>query len=338
MYYTAHDYRIQMGIGGNYYGDNTIGFGLEPVRTTQYEIGFKQQISNDAALKVTGFYKNQKGLIQADRVSSQTIAGDLESPYNYVRNGDFATTKGVEFSMALRSSSGVTVDMNYTVAQAEGTGSGRSSYLAALDRGTQAPTMINPVDFNQTHSGSINLDYRLKGTNTFLDGLGSNFLFTFNSGHAFTYVYRPVGGQVSAFNAGVDYMSDTRSRQALEPVGASTTPWVYNLDLKLDKDFTFGGYQLKVFARVNNLLDRRNAINVYQATGSATDDGFYGNDVYSQSFVDLYGDDPDGDGITDYEEMYKAINIDNDESYRVSTGNNLISAPRQAFLGFAINF
>ena len=45
-------------------------------------------------------------------------------------------------------------------------------------------------------------------------------------------------------------MSDTRSRQALEPVGASTTPWVYNLDLKLDKDFTFGGYQLKVFARV----------------------------------------------------------------------------------------
>ena len=49
-------------------------------------------------------------------------------------------------------------------------------------------------------------------------------------------------------------MSDTRSRQALEPVGASTTPWVYNLDLKLDKDFTFGGYQLKVFARVNNFL------------------------------------------------------------------------------------
>ncbi|MGY8716145.1 MAG: hypothetical protein ACKVI6_06865, partial [Candidatus Poseidoniales archaeon] len=238
----------------------------------------------------------------------------------------------------LRSSNGLTVNMNYTAGQAEGTGSGRSSYLAALDRGTQAPTMINPVDFNQTHSGSINLDYRLNGTQTFLDGLGSNLLFTFNSGHAFTYVYRPVGGQVSAFDAGVDYMDDTRSRQALEPVGASTTPWVYNLDLKLDKDFTFGNYGLKVFARVNNLLDRRNALNVYQATGSASDDGFYGNDVYSESFVDLYGDDPDGDGVTDYEEMYKAINIDNDESYRVATGDNLISAPRQVFIGFAINF
>ena len=337
MYYTAYDYRTQMGVGGNYYND-PIGFGLEPVRTTQYEIGFKQQVSNDAALKVTGFYKNQKGLIQADRVSAQTLAGDLDTPYNYVRNGDFATTKGVEFSLALRSASGLTVDMNYTAAQAEGTGSGRSSYLAALDRGTQAPTMVNPVDFNQTHSGSVNLDYRLKGTQTFLDGLGSNLLFTFNSGHAFTYVYRPVGGQVSAFDAGVDYMDDTRSRQALEPVGASTTPWVYNLDLKLDKDFTFAGYGLKVFARVNNLLDRRNALNVYQATGSASDDGFYGNDVYSESFVELYGDDPDGDGVTDYEEMYRAVNIDNDESYRLATGDNLISAPRQVFLGFAINF
>ena len=158
--------------------------------------------------------------------------------------------------------------MNYTISQAEGTGSGRSSYLAALDRQSEPPLMINPLDFNQAHSGSVNLDYRVSGTNSILDGLGSNLLFTFNSGHAFTYVYRPIGGQVSAFDAGVDYMLDTRSRQALEPIGSSTTPWVYNLDLKMDKRFDIGGYGLTVFARVNNLLDRRNALNVYQATGS----------------------------------------------------------------------
>ena len=104
-------------------------------------------------------------------------------------------------------------------------------------------------------------------------------------------------------------MLDTRSRQALEPIGSSTTPWVYNLDLKMDKRFNIAGYGLTVFARINNLLDRRNAINVYQATGSASDDGFYGNEVYSQSFIDLYGQDPDGDGVTDYEEMLSLIHI-----------------------------
>ena len=335
MYFTAMDYRDQMNTGGYFYS-TPVGFGLEPVRTTQYEIGFKQAISNDAALKATWFYKNQKGLIQADRVDE--YLGQLDGAYNYVRNGDFATTKGLELSLALRRTNGLAVDMNYTISQAEGTGSGRSSYLAALDRMSEPPLMVNPLDFNQAHSGSVNLDYRVSGTNTQLDGIGSNLLFTFNSGHAFTYVYRPVGGQVSAFDAGVDYMNDTRSRQALEPIGSSTTPWVYNLDLKLDKRFDIGGYGLTVFARVNNLLDRRNALNVYQASGSATDDGFYGNDVYSASFIDQYGQDPDGDGITDYEEMYRAINIDNDESYRTEVGGRLISAPRQVFLGFSVDF
>ena len=335
MYFTAFDYRTQMNTGGNFY-ITPVGFGLEPVRTTQYEIGFKQAISNDVALKATWFYKNQKGLIQADRVTD--YLGQLDAAYNYVRNGDFATTKGLELSLALRRTNGLAVDMNYTVSQAEGTGSGRSSYLASLDRGSEPPLMVNPLDFNQAHSGSVNLDYRLSGTNSLLDGLGSNLLFTFNSGHAYTYVYRPIGGQVSAFDAGVDYMYDTRSRKALEPIGSSTTPWVYNLDLKLDKRFDIGGYGLTVFARVNNLLDRRNALNVYQATGSATDDGFYGNDVYSASFIEQYGQDPDGDGVTDYEEMYRAINIDNDESFRTTVGDRLISAPRQVFLGLSVDF
>ena len=133
-------------------------------------------------------------------------------------------------------------------------------------------------------------------------------------------------------------MLDTRSRQALEPIGSSTTPWVYNLDLKMDKRFEVAGYGLTVFARVNNLLDRRNALNVYQATGSADNDGFYGNEVYSQAFIDQYGQDPDGDGVTDYEEIYRAINIDNDESYRTQVGGRLISAPRQVVLGFSVDF
>ena len=46
--------------------------------------------------------------------------------------------------------------MNYTMSQAEGTGSGRSSYLSALDRGSEAPLMVNPVDFNQFRDLIVN--------------------------------------------------------------------------------------------------------------------------------------------------------------------------------------
>ena len=89
---------------------------------------------------------------------------------------------------------------------------------------------------------------------------------------------------------------------------------------------------------MRNLLDARNVLNVYQATGSADDDGFISDAVYSDAFVSLWGDDSDGDGVTDYEEMYRAINIDNDESYRVYTDEYLVSSPRQAFIGIEINF
>ncbi len=334
-YYTAYNYRTQIAVGGNYYS-NPVGFGLEPVRTTQYEIGFKRSFGNLAALKVTGFYKNQKGLAQSDRVTDPK--GDLAGAYNYVRNGDFATTRGLEFDFQMKRMNGFQARANYTLSQAEGTGSSRSGYISAVDRGSEVPQMINPLDFNQNHVGSVSLDYELESDNNLADGLDVNLLFSFSSGHAYTYVFRPVGGQVSAFDAGVDYMSDTRSREALEAINASTTPWNYNLDLRVDKDFKFGGYGLTVFARVRNLLDVRNVLNVYQATGSADDDGFISDGVYSAAFVDLWGEDADGDGVTDYEEMYRAINIDNDESYRVYTDEYLVSSPRQAFIGIEVNF
>ena len=335
MYYTAYDYRTQIAVGGNYYG-NPIGFGLEPVRTTQYEIGFKRSFGDMAALKVTGFYKNQKGLAQADKVVDPK--GELAGAYNYVRNGDFATTRGLEFDFQTRRTNGFLARANYTLSQAEGTGSSRAGYISAVDRGSEDPQMVNPLDFNQEHTGSVSLDYELSSSNMMLDGLDINLLYTFSSGHAYTYVFRPVGGQVSAYDAGVDYMFDTRSREALEAINSSTTPWNYNLDLRVDKTFNLAGYGLTVFARVRNLLDARNVLNVYQATGSADDDGFISDGVYSGGFVDLWGQDTDGDGVTDYEEMYTAINIDNDESYRVYTGEYLVSSPRQAFLGIELNF
>ncbi len=336
-WYTAYDYRTQIARGGNFY-TNPVGFGIEPIQTTQYEIGFSRQIGYNMALDITGFYKNQKGLVTVDRVESPK--GDLASAYNVRVNGDFSTTKGLEFKFTLRRTNRLAAEMNYTFSAAEATGSGSTSYISAVDRGSQRPQMIMPVDFNQPHVGSVKLDYRFgdKDGGPVFENLGANVLFNFSSGHAYTHVYRPVGGQVDAYDAGVDYMLDTRSREALEPIGDSQTPWIFNTDLRMDKTFSVSMVDVTVFMRVNNLFDRRNVLNVYQATGSGDDDGFITDPVYSQSFIDLYGGDVDGNGVDDYVELYQAVNIDNDESYRTDIGGRLISAPRQIFLGLTVNF
>ena len=163
-------------------------------------------------------------------------------------------------------------------------------------------------------------------------------MLNFSSGHAFTYVWRPVGGQVDAYDAAVDYMNDTRWRQALEAIGSSSTPWTFDADLRLDKHINLGFAGLTVFMRITNLFDTRNVLNVYQASGSGDDDGFISSEVYSGDFITNFGGDVDEDGLDDYVELYNAVNIVNDESYRDAIGGRLISAPRQIFVGLTIDF
>ena len=45
------------------------GWGLKPERTTQYELGFSQQISDFASFDVTAFYKDIRDQIQFEQVA-----------------------------------------------------------------------------------------------------------------------------------------------------------------------------------------------------------------------------------------------------------------------------
>ncbi len=336
-WFSAYDYREQIARGGYFYL-SPVGYGIEPIETTQYEIGFSRRFGQNMVLDLTGFYKNQKGLVTTERVTNPS--GDISSAYNRRVNGDFATTKGLEMKFTLRRTQRLAAEFNYTFSQAEGTGSNSTSYISAVDQNSETPKMIMPVDFNQPHVGTIKLDYRFAENDggPIFRNFGVNFLLNFSSGHSFTYAWRPVGGQVDAYNAAVDYMNDTRWRQALEPIGSSMTPWTFDADLRLDKRINLGFAGLTVFMRITNLFDRRNVLNVYHASGSGDDDGFISSEVYSGDFVTNFGGDIDNNGIDDYVELYEALNIVNDEAYRDGIDKRLISAPRQIFVGLTIDF
>lgn len=339
-------------IRGGFYYINPIGFGLEPEKTTSYEIGFRQQLSQYAALDIAGFYKNIRGQIQVDK---QTVLPTAQvQDYERFVNGDFATTKGLEFRLTLRRTSRIQSQINYTLTNAKGTGSNNTAYHGAVYRDTDRPTIIQPLDYSQTHTGAIVLDYRFAKNDggAILERLGANFLFTFSSGHPFTKVFAPAGGQVDPYVAGVDYIRDTRSRTALEPLGSSRTPWVSNLDFRLDKTFTvLKNLDITLYARVLNLLNSRSVINVYGLTGSATDDGFLSDPARYQPVVDglqlvageQYGINNAGEIYTS---MYQAINLENGGAHAAhigrrqgeAYGNELWGNPRQIFLGIKFSY
>jgi outer membrane receptor protein involved in Fe transport len=340
LYFGSADYRDQIFTGGNFFINQTgnddigpVGSGLEPIRTTSYEIGFRQQLASVAAFDLSGFYKNTKGEPTLTRIDPDP-SGDLTA-YNIIANGDFSTTSGLDLRLSLRRTQRIQAQLNYTLTSSEGTGSSEISYIASIEQSSFPPKTINPLNFAQTHVGSIILDYRYgyQDGGPILQDFGANFLFRFASGHPYSNVNIAGLGQVSPYNAGVDYMNDTRVRLAKEPVNNSTTPWTFNIDLRLDKTFRLAKQlQATVYMRVENLLNTKNVINVYQLTGNADDDGFISNPELSSSFVNspIRGEE--------YVALYNAINTTNGQAYWDSLNLQLWGHPRQIFFGIRLNY
>ena len=312
--------------GGNY-RPNPAAQGLDPERTTQYEIGFTQQFSENASFDITGFYKDISGQIQIVR---QTVSpNSVASAYNTLANGDFATTKGVEINIRLRRVNRFQGQINYTFSDAKGTGSTTNGAVSSIENGTQYPSVISPLDFSQSHRGAVNIDFRF-GENDggpILERLGVNVLFTFNSGHPFTLSTGGAGQQGPELGALIE--NDARASIPLEAIGASTTPWNTNIDLRLDKTVTIGPFDANFYIYVQNLVNTQNVLNVYRRSGNAFDDGYLNNPSLSGAAIA-------GNGPT-YVEMYKAINLQNGAAYRRVTGNDLWGSPRQIRFGVKLD-
>lgn len=311
---------------GGYYFTNPIAYELEPEHSTQYEVGFTQQFTDFAAFDLTAFYKDIRGQIQYDLVD--TAPGWIVSQYPVYSNQDYAVTKGLEFQIRLRRINRLMGQINYTLSNARGTNSFSSSAGGAIQGpGQTAPKITVPLDFDQAHRGSINLDYRFgKGDGgRILERFGLNVLLTFNSGHRFTLAQSPGGlGQEDAAEGAILNNTDSRQRQPVEAINSSITPWVFNTDLRLDKTVTIAGLDFNFYVYIQNLMNRRNVINVYYATGNADSDGFL-NLTYGQEIVDAYGP-----GFAD---LYEWVNLQNRQHNWNQNGFDLYSTPRQVRFG-----
>ncbi len=313
---------------GGHFFPNPIGFNIEPVRTTQYEIGFSQQFSDVSAFDVTGFYKEIVGQLQTNFYPQPATSG-VPSYYAY-SNGDFENVLGMEFSLRIRRIQRLQAQINYTLQDARGTNSFANGTISLLNAtgGTITPSMVVPLDYAQTHRGSISLDYRwAKGDGgPVLEQLGLNVLFTFNSGHPFTQASGS-GGQQGPDLGAILNDGDGRTRFPSEPINNSVTPWVYQVDLRLDKTFALGPTNVNVYVYVQNLFNTKNVLNVYYRTGNAYDDGWLSDPVASGKTVSnpIYG--------STYEQMYRVINLQNNQNQFRTNGFVNFGAPRQLRVG-----
>ena len=296
---------------------------LEPERTTQYELGFRQRLGTSTALTISGFYRTQE-----NKISNRRLIGGFPSYGTYL-NADFTTTKGIEFGFDLRRTRNLSVNANYTLAFAQGTGSDAGATSVVVWRGSVFPNTIAPADFDQRHTLNASVDYRFgedegpgMGGSRLLENTGLNVLFRYGSGMAYT----ALAG--SSFN-----VSDSFTDDAIGSINSARLPSTTRIDVRLDRRFQVGTASLTAYLIVLNLLDTQNVLAVFRATGLPNSDGY----LMTDGGRGYLATQPDPASAAFLYNTYIGGPV-NVGSRHTSASSLMYSRPRQFRLGFALNF
>lgn len=289
---------------------------LKPERTTDYEIGFTQVLNEkkNSAITLSAFYRELRDMIQVVQVNKA-----YPITYTSYDNIDFGTVKGFSFAYDLRRmASGVQLTASYTLQFADGTGSSASDGINLASSGQPNLRTLHALDYDQRHTVVLNVDYRFgagkeyngptwtrhKGTDKektvkVLENVGANILLKAGSG-------TPYSKQA---NISADGYFDVPQKRTLEgSINGSNLPWNFKVDLRIDKniELSWGGDKegnekkhanLNIYLQVLNVLNTKNIIKVYKATGNPDDDGYLASadaasDIAAktnpEAFQDLY--------------------------------------------------
>ncbi|NPA34638.1 MAG: TonB-dependent receptor plug domain-containing protein [Chlorobi bacterium] len=265
---------------------------LKPEKVIDYEVGFRQKVSDNVAISISGFYRELRDMIQVTRVNYA-----YPVTYRTFDNLDFGTVKGMTFKFDMRripNKLPLQLAVNYTLQFAQGTGSNVTSQLGLINFGEPNLRVIIPLDYDQRHTIVVIADYRygekqgptFKGKHIF-ENAGVNLLINAGSGTPFTVDAFPTR---SAVQIGVNERTSIKGG-----VNTARKPWTLRMDLKIDKTFKVKvgtreidgktvdlKLPINVYLWVQNLLNNRNVLAVWRATGSPIDDGYLSSPVGQQ--------------------------------------------------------
>jgi len=258
-------------------GGYFVGFGnpnLKPEQTTAYEVGFERQLGDRAKLDVTAYYKDVKDLVEITSIPS------FPNAFSSYRNRDFATIKGLDIGWTMRRTNHIATSINYSLSYAQGTGSVSNSQGNIAWTASNPPKQTAPLDFDQRHKISLNIDWELGkgegpswGTWKVLENTSVNVLYNIGSGTPYTPT--SIYNEVTLANV---------NSSPVGPLNSRSGPWTSNMDLKATRGFELGGTKFEGFVWVLNVLDSRNAFNVYTGTGSPFSTGWL-NTTDGQQFL-----------------------------------------------------
>ena len=213
---------------------------LEPERTVKYELGLQQALTSDLSLDFTVYYQDIRNLLGVEIIN--TYHGNKFARYI---NRDYANVKGFIVTLDKRFSNYFSLKMDYTFQVAEGDASDPLSVYYNNQSNPPVQTNKTFVPLNWDQRSTLNISANVGQPNNWNIGL----IFNYGSGFPYT--------------------EDVRISQGMRFENNGIKPPTYNVDMRAQKSFKIGSFDLNLFALIYNLLDIKNENNVNAATGRA---------------------------------------------------------------------
>ena len=216
---------------------------LDPERTTSLEVAVKYSFPNDLVVSATYFKKESTNLID----TKTFIPGDSKLAGNFgfaeYVNTPEARASGLEVVISRERGRWLTGEVSYTYMIAEGTsGSAQDGYYIA-QYGFLPAARAFPLSWDQRHTVKTVLTVM-----TPLD-LNLNLVGEYHSGRPYTNYPTSNGYVPDTTGGGIFVQNNTR------------LPSYFNVDLKLEKVFTFGWWdnaKTKLYLDVRNVTNAQN--------------------------------------------------------------------------------
>ena len=244
----------------------SIGYAdLKPEKTVLYEFGLQQQIGDISAIEMSAFYKDIRDLlaVQSIRYESNKYG---PSNYSIYMNKDYGNVKGYTLSLTKRydqtTKTSAFIDYTFQVTEGNSITSGSFYYNALSD--SQEEKKIVPLAWDQRHILNTNISI----------GDPRNWNM----------------GLISNLSSGWPYTPNIPDANYIPQPNSGRKPWLWRVDMRIHKNLKLGKLNYIFYAKVYNLLDRRNERYVFNDTGRAGYTYVFRSTQETKGFKNHYGE------------------------------------------------
>ncbi len=301
---------------------------LKPERTIDFELGFKQKVSNTSAFTISAFYREFR-----DQIQIRKIINAYPKDYITYGNIDFGTTKGVSLDFDLRRTGNFSMKANYTLQFAEGTGSDDRSQLNLVNSNQPNFRSITPLNYDSRHLINLNLTYSYGEGKDYNGPTIKNKQILSNAGINLQLAARSGTPYTEQWYATPEGLEGQPGRPITKgSVNGSRLPWYFRVNMRVWKDFAFvvgkkkekedkRQIDLQIYLQIQNLLNSKNPVSVYRYTGVPGDDGYLSDPSSSTAITAALNPQA-------YRDQYAAY-INRPDNYAL---------PRRIYLGAVFSF